>query len=120
MESGPDREGRSRMRRSENRILTSHVGSLPRPADLLAMLEDHETGQTHDSDALTERTRQAIADIVHRQTGRPGPTSSMTARTRKRPTLSISATASRASARNCRKPNFRKPPSTATLWIIPA
>ncbi len=56
------------MRRSETRILASHVGSLPRPADLLAMLEDKETGEPQDDAALADRTRRAIADIVQRQT----------------------------------------------------
>ncbi len=33
------------MKRSIDRILTTHVGSLPRPADLLAVVRAKEAGQ---------------------------------------------------------------------------
>jgi 5-methyltetrahydropteroyltriglutamate--homocysteine methyltransferase len=46
------------MRRSTDRILTTHTGSLPRPAALL----DRSNGSTHE-DAL----RQSVADVVHQQ-----------------------------------------------------
>lgn len=55
------------MRTSENRILTSHVGSLPRPQDLLDMLEAAETGGDVDPGALEDRIARAIQDIVRRQ-----------------------------------------------------
>ena len=36
------------MQRSTDRILTTHVGSLPRPSDLDAMLRAREAGQSSD------------------------------------------------------------------------
>ncbi len=55
------------MRTSQDRILTSHVGSLPRPPDMLAMLEAKETGETVDQQALNERITLAISDVVAAQ-----------------------------------------------------
>lgn len=57
------------MRLSQHRILTSHVGSgsQPRPADLLWLLEDAETGVLNDPQALEARVTRAIYDIVARQ-----------------------------------------------------
>ena len=55
------------MRLSQDRILTSHVGSLPRPLDLLKMLEAAETGGNVDPSALEDRIAQAICDVVQAQ-----------------------------------------------------
>jgi len=55
------------MKRSTDRILTSHVGSLPRPADLLELLEAKETGEPVDDDVVEGRIREAIDDVVKRQ-----------------------------------------------------
>lgn len=55
------------MRTSQDRILTSHVGSLPRPPDMLAMLEAKETGESVDQQALDERISRAISDVVAAQ-----------------------------------------------------
>ncbi len=52
------------MRRSRDRILTTHAGSLPRPADLDQMIADRETGKDVDAGAFGERVGQAVADIV--------------------------------------------------------
>ena len=52
---------------STDRILTTHVGSLPRPDDLLALLEAEERGHGHDAAALRARARSAVADSVARQ-----------------------------------------------------
>ncbi len=54
------------MKRSTERILTTHVGSLPRPDDLVALYRDDAPDQK-----LLPRLRSAIADIVRqqRQTG---------------------------------------------------
>ncbi len=57
------------MRTSQDRILTSHVGSLPRPPDMLAMLEAKETGEAVDQRALDERISRAISDVVAAQLG---------------------------------------------------
>jgi 5-methyltetrahydropteroyltriglutamate--homocysteine methyltransferase len=50
------------MKRSTDRILTTHVGSLPRPADLMALYADNAS-----DDKLQPRLRSAIGDIVRRQ-----------------------------------------------------
>jgi len=55
------------MKRSTERILTTHTGSLPRPRDLTAMLEAMDAGAPPDSAAFEARVRQAVAEIVRRQ-----------------------------------------------------
>ncbi len=55
------------MKRSTNQILTTHVGSLPRPKDLLERLAASETGETVDREALEVRISRAIDEIVKRQ-----------------------------------------------------
>lgn len=55
------------MQRSTDRILTTHTGSLPRPADLVEFLNDKEAGKSYDEAAFDQRIRRAIADIVKRQ-----------------------------------------------------
>jgi 5-methyltetrahydropteroyltriglutamate--homocysteine methyltransferase len=52
---------------SAHRILTTHTGSLPRPADLVALLNSKELGKSYDRAAFDARIRRAIADIVRRQ-----------------------------------------------------
>jgi 5-methyltetrahydropteroyltriglutamate--homocysteine methyltransferase len=49
------------------RILTTHVGSLPRPHDLLDMMKARLTGGDGDETAYRKRVRQAVADIVRQQ-----------------------------------------------------
>src|SRR5215510_15016244 len=55
------------MKRSTDRILTTHTGSLPRPSDLAGMLDALDTGGAVDAAALDARVRGAVADIVRRQ-----------------------------------------------------
>jgi 5-methyltetrahydropteroyltriglutamate--homocysteine methyltransferase len=55
------------MKRSDNRILTTHTGSLPRPADLVEALNAKELGHNYDPGALAKRVRRGIAEIVERQ-----------------------------------------------------
>jgi 5-methyltetrahydropteroyltriglutamate--homocysteine methyltransferase len=50
------------MKRSIDRILTTHVGSLPRPDDLVELYRDNAP-----DDRLLPRLRTAIADVVRRQ-----------------------------------------------------
>src|SRR5258708_36761084 len=50
-----------------NRILTTHVGSLPRPHDLLDMMKAKLSGQDGDNDAYEKGVRQAVMDIVKKQ-----------------------------------------------------
>ena len=56
------------MKSSTNRILTSHVGSLPRPESVLRLIYPKETGQPYDPRAHASGMRQAVSDIVRRQT----------------------------------------------------
>jgi 5-methyltetrahydropteroyltriglutamate--homocysteine methyltransferase len=55
------------MKRSTNRILTSHVGSLARPHDLLDLLKAKANGEEYDKEAFARRTREAVAEIVRQQ-----------------------------------------------------
>ncbi len=55
------------MKRSTDRILTTHVGSLPRPGELLDMLEAKEVDGNIDDSMLGERITAAILDVVSRQ-----------------------------------------------------
>jgi 5-methyltetrahydropteroyltriglutamate--homocysteine methyltransferase len=55
------------MKRSSERILTTHTGSLPRPDDLMTMLRAREAGEAHDAAALAERIRSSVAETVARQ-----------------------------------------------------
>jgi 5-methyltetrahydropteroyltriglutamate--homocysteine methyltransferase len=55
------------MRRSEDRILTTHTGSLPRSEDLLAELVRRDRGEAVDTDALDARIRAEVAALVRRQ-----------------------------------------------------
>ncbi len=55
------------MTRSSNRILTTHAGSLPRPTELLEMMQAKESGQPYDQQAYTTRLRSAVAEIVRKQ-----------------------------------------------------
>ena len=55
------------MKRSTDRILTTHTGSLPRPADLVALLNAKELGEGYDRAAYDARVRRAISEIVARQ-----------------------------------------------------
>jgi 5-methyltetrahydropteroyltriglutamate--homocysteine methyltransferase len=55
------------VKRSTDRIVTTHTGSLPRPKDLLALLQEREEGRLRGEAALHDRTRSAVLDIVRKQ-----------------------------------------------------
>ncbi len=55
------------MKRSTDRILTTHVGSLPRPDDLRAMILQKQRGEPIDGTALAARVKSAVAETVRRQ-----------------------------------------------------
>ncbi len=55
------------MKLSVDRILTTHVGSLPRPDDLFEMMLDRMDGKPIDEKAYAERVRRAVADSVKQQ-----------------------------------------------------
>ena len=54
------------MKRSTERFLTTHTGSLPRPDDLVRMMYAKEEGVPVDAAALAARTRSAVAEVVAR------------------------------------------------------
>ena len=52
------------MKRSTDRILTTHTGSLPRPMDLSVMLEEFDLGEMPDRTKFENRVRDAVAEVV--------------------------------------------------------
>ena len=56
------------MKRSTDRILTTHVGSLVRPDALVEILRAKDRGQPYDREAYAKLVREAVADVVRRQT----------------------------------------------------
>ena len=55
------------MKLSTHRILTTHVGSLPRPDDLIALLYAKEKGDPYDEGEIETQVSAAVTDIVGRQ-----------------------------------------------------
>jgi 5-methyltetrahydropteroyltriglutamate--homocysteine methyltransferase len=55
------------MKRSTERFLTTHTGSLPRPDELVQMMFAKEEGLPVDAAALRARIRSAVARVVERQ-----------------------------------------------------
>jgi 5-methyltetrahydropteroyltriglutamate--homocysteine methyltransferase len=55
------------MQRSTERILTTHVGSLPRPPDLLEMINTKEEGRPFDLSRYRARVKSAVREAVEKQ-----------------------------------------------------
>ena len=55
------------MKRSTDRILTTHVGSLPRPDDLRALIARKQQGEGVDEGQFAARVQSAVAETVRRQ-----------------------------------------------------
>jgi 5-methyltetrahydropteroyltriglutamate--homocysteine methyltransferase len=55
------------MKRSTERFLTTHTGSLPRPEDLIRMMYAKEEGVPIDRAALARRIRSAVEEVVGKQ-----------------------------------------------------
>ena len=55
------------MKTSTERILTTHVGSLPRPHDVVDFLVRKERGEAFDGAEFARTMKQGVADIVRRQ-----------------------------------------------------
>jgi 5-methyltetrahydropteroyltriglutamate--homocysteine methyltransferase len=55
------------MQRSTERILTTHVGSLPRPPDLLEMINAKEEGRAFDLSRYRARVKNAVREAVEKQ-----------------------------------------------------
>ena len=56
------------MKRSTERILTTHVGSLARPETLIPLLRSKDRGQPYDQETFAKLVRDAVADVVRKQT----------------------------------------------------
>ena len=55
------------MKISTDRILTTHVGSLPRQPEVLAQVMAREVGETIDKAAFDAKLAAAVRDVVHKQ-----------------------------------------------------
>jgi 5-methyltetrahydropteroyltriglutamate--homocysteine methyltransferase len=55
------------MKRSSERFLTTHTGSLPRPEDLIRAMFAKEEGVPVDTAALARRIRRAVGEVVAKQ-----------------------------------------------------
>ena len=55
------------MKRSTERFLTTHTGSLPRPEDLIRMMYAREEGVPVDPAALSGRVASAVEEVVRKQ-----------------------------------------------------
>src|SRR5215467_2276343 len=55
------------MKRSTERFLTTHTGSLPRPDDLVRMMYAKEEGVPVEGEALAARIRAAVEEVVRKQ-----------------------------------------------------
>jgi 5-methyltetrahydropteroyltriglutamate--homocysteine methyltransferase len=55
------------MKRSDDRILTTHVGSLPRRPGMAPLLYAKDAGREHDRAALAREIRDSVADVVRQQ-----------------------------------------------------
>jgi 5-methyltetrahydropteroyltriglutamate--homocysteine methyltransferase len=55
------------MKRSTERILTTHTGSLARPPELLRLLTDRAEGRPADEAVFREQVRSAVREAVRRQ-----------------------------------------------------
>ena len=55
------------MKRSSGRILTTHVGSLIRPPELLKFIGAKQGGLAYDAKAYAECLRRSVAEVVRRQ-----------------------------------------------------
>ena len=55
------------MKRSSERMLATHTGSLPRPGDVLEMIQAREDGEPVGGEAFAARVRSAVAEVVRKQ-----------------------------------------------------
>ena len=55
------------MKRSDKRILTTHVGSLIRPPDLRVFIQARQSGKDYDKKAYADCLRSSVASVVRRQ-----------------------------------------------------
>ena len=66
-DASPAGSRRQPMKRSTERILSTHVGSLARPDALVPILKAKDRSEPYDGEAYTRLVREAVADVVRRQ-----------------------------------------------------
>src|SRR5579885_2926928 len=59
--------GGGTMKRSRERILTTHAGSLVRPPEIIEVLKAEAFGEPYDQEAFAQRLRTAVVEVVRRQ-----------------------------------------------------
>ncbi len=85
------------MKRSTERILTTHVGSLARPDALIPVLRSKDRGQPYDREVYARLVREAVSESVRKQT-EAGIESSPTGSKARRASSGTSSNASPASS----------------------
>ncbi len=55
------------MQESRDRILTTHVGSLPRPDDLVPLLQAKDAGNDYDRASFAEQVARSVESIIRKQ-----------------------------------------------------
>ena len=55
------------IQQNTDRIQTTHIGSLPRPHDLLDIMKAKYNGQPYDQRSFDEKVTKAVADVVKKQ-----------------------------------------------------
>jgi 5-methyltetrahydropteroyltriglutamate--homocysteine methyltransferase len=55
------------VKRSSGHIITTHVGSLPRPDDLIELNRARQAGESQDEQGYQDRLRSAVEEVVRRQ-----------------------------------------------------
>jgi 5-methyltetrahydropteroyltriglutamate--homocysteine methyltransferase len=55
------------MKRSTDRILTTHCGSLARPKDLLDLMKAKLSGEPYNEKAFTQKVESAVTEVVQKQ-----------------------------------------------------
>ncbi len=55
------------MKRSTDRILTTHTGSLPRPAELVSIEEGHDQRELQNDARFEQQVRAAVSEVVRKQ-----------------------------------------------------
>src|SRR5262249_42426330 len=55
------------MNNSKDRLLTTHAGSLVRPASIVVAMRAKEAGESYDEQALAEDARQSVAEVGRHQ-----------------------------------------------------
>ena len=55
------------LKTSSDRILTTHVGSIPRPEAIRELLQQRLDGKHIDESELSKRVEEAVGDVVKRQ-----------------------------------------------------